>query len=129
MDGALIDAWASHKSFHAKDGDDQGSGSGGREKDFHDEKSSTKTHCSTTNCDAELMKKEKKHLVGSGDLAEPFALPLFAHVAQWRDRCGLYILNSSGGKHLGGGLVRAKDQQTALSLPFSFRVLIGKRIP
>lgn len=59
VDGTLIEAWASHKSFRAKDDDDQNGGSGGREKDFHDEKRSNETHSSTTDPDAELMKKGK----------------------------------------------------------------------
>lgn len=60
VDGTLIDAWASHKSFRPKDDDDnQSGGSGGCEKDFHDEKRSNKTHRSTTAPDAELMKKAK----------------------------------------------------------------------
>ncbi len=60
VDGTLIDAWASHKSFRPKDDDDnQSGGSGGCEKDFHDEKRSNKTHRSTTDPDAELMKKAK----------------------------------------------------------------------
>lgn len=59
VDGTLIEAWASHKSFRAKDDDDEGGGTGGREVDFHDEKRSNKTHSSTTDPDAELMKKAK----------------------------------------------------------------------
>lgn len=60
VDGTLIEAWASHKSFRPKDDNDQNGGaSGGRERDFHDEKRSNKTHSSTTDPDAELMKKAK----------------------------------------------------------------------
>lgn len=60
VDGTLIEAWASHKSFRPKDDNDQNGGaSGGREHDFHDEKRSNKTHSSTTDPDAELMKKAK----------------------------------------------------------------------
>lgn len=58
MDGTFIEAWALHKSFRAKSDDDEGGGTG-REKDFHDEKRSNKTHSSTTDPDAELMKKQK----------------------------------------------------------------------
>lgn len=60
VDGTLIEAWASHKSFRSKEDDDQSGGtSDGREKDFHDEKRSNKTHRSKTDPDAELMKKAK----------------------------------------------------------------------
>jgi hypothetical protein len=58
VDGTLIDAWASMKSFRPKDG----SGSppdGGRngERDFHKEKRSNETHASTTDPDARLFRK------------------------------------------------------------------------
>src|SRR5216684_556565 len=52
VDGTLIQAWASHKSFRAKDGSDDGDGS-----DFHGQKRSNDTHESTTDPDAQLYKK------------------------------------------------------------------------
>lgn len=55
VDGTLIEAWASHKSFRRKDGDDD-SGAGG---DFHGEKRSNQTHASSTDPDARLYKKSK----------------------------------------------------------------------
>jgi len=58
VDGTLLDAWASMKSFRPKDG----SGSppeGGRnaERNFHKEKRSNETHSSTTDPDAKLYRK------------------------------------------------------------------------
>ena len=58
VDGTLIDAWASMKSFRPKDG----SGSppdGGRngERDFHKEKRSNKSHRSLTDPQARLYRK------------------------------------------------------------------------
>jgi transposase len=58
VDGTLIEAWASHKSFRAKDGGEPPSGNG-REVDFHGEKRSNETHQSTTDPDARLYKKSK----------------------------------------------------------------------
>jgi transposase len=58
VDGTLIDAWASHKSFRPRDDDQDGGGSGG-ERDFHGEKRSNATHASTTDPDAELMRKSQ----------------------------------------------------------------------
>jgi transposase len=53
VDGTLIQAWASHKSFRKKDGsDDEGDGT-----NFHGQKRSNKTHESTTDPDARLYKK------------------------------------------------------------------------
>ena len=52
VDGTLLEAWASHKSFRPKDGD----GDGG---DFHGERRSNDTHESTTDPDARLMRKGK----------------------------------------------------------------------
>ena len=55
VDGTLLDAWASHKSFRPKDpGDDAGDGS-----DFRGKKRSNDTHASTTDPDARLMRKGK----------------------------------------------------------------------
>jgi transposase len=60
VDGTLIDAWASMKSFRRKDGgDDDGPLGGGRnaERDFRGEKRSNETHASTTDPDARLYRK------------------------------------------------------------------------
>ncbi len=64
VDGTLIEAWASMKSFVPKDGSkppsgNGRSGSGGRnaERDFHGEKRKNNTHCSTTDPDARLFRK------------------------------------------------------------------------
>src|SRR3989442_870553 len=58
VDGTLIEAWASHKSFRRKDDPgDQPSASG--EVDFHGEKRGNETHQSTTDPDARLYKKSK----------------------------------------------------------------------
>ncbi len=49
VDGTLIEAWASMKSFRPKDGDDDvGPGGGNVERDFHGEKRRNDTHESTT---------------------------------------------------------------------------------
>lgn len=58
VDGTLIDAWASMKSFRAKDGsgDPPAPGRNG-ERDFRREKRSNETHASTTDPDARLYKK------------------------------------------------------------------------
>jgi transposase len=58
VDGTLIEAWASHKSFRRKDGGEPPSGSG-RDVDFHGEKRSNETHQSTTDPDARLYRKSK----------------------------------------------------------------------
>ena len=52
VDGTLIQAWASQKSFRSKDG--SGDGDGG---DFHGQKRSNQTHESSTDPDARLYKK------------------------------------------------------------------------
>ena len=60
VDGTLIDAWASMKSFRPKgDGDDDGAPPAGRnaERDFKGEKRSNETHASTTDPDAKLYRK------------------------------------------------------------------------
>ena len=60
VDGTLIQAWASMKSFRPQDGSgDDGSGTGGRnaERNFRGEKRSNETHASTTDADAKLYRK------------------------------------------------------------------------
>src|SRR5712692_8976273 len=62
VDGTLIEAWASHKSFQRKDQpapppDDPGNPT----VDFHGEKRSNETHESTTDPDARLARKSGGH--------------------------------------------------------------------
>lgn len=58
VDGTLIEAWASIKSFRPKDGSGEPPGPGRNgERDFHGEKRSNKTHASTTDPDAKLYRK------------------------------------------------------------------------
>jgi transposase len=60
VDGTLLEAWASLKSFRAKDGSDEPPAPGRNgERDFHGEKRSNETHASTTDPDAKLYKKGK----------------------------------------------------------------------
>ena len=58
VDGTLIEAWASHKSFRPKNGGEPLS-ENGRDVDFHGKKRSNRTHQSTTDPDARLYKKSK----------------------------------------------------------------------
>ena len=58
VDGTMIDAWASMKSFRPKDGSGEPPTPGRNgERDFHGEKRSNETHASTTDPDARLYKK------------------------------------------------------------------------
>jgi transposase len=57
VDGTLIEAWASHKSFRPQKKGGEGRGGENREVDFHGEKRSNDTHQSTTDPDARLYKK------------------------------------------------------------------------
>ena len=65
VDGTLLQAWASLKSFRRKDGEDEPPGPGRNgERDFRGEKRSNATHASTTDPDARLYRK------GNGQPAE-----------------------------------------------------------
>ena len=58
VDGTLIEAWASIKSFRPKDGSGEPPAPGRNgERDFHGEKRSNETHASTTDPDARLLRK------------------------------------------------------------------------
>jgi transposase len=58
VDGTLIEAWASQKSFRRKDVRSNPPEAGG-DVDFHGEKRKNETHASTTDPDARLFKKSK----------------------------------------------------------------------
>lgn len=101
VDGTLIEAWASLKSFRRKDGgdDSQGPGRNG-ERNFHKEKRSNETHQSTTDPEARLYKK------GEG---QPAKLCYIGH-ALMENRHGLAV---------GGGISQATgtaERETALAL-------------
>jgi transposase len=60
VDGTLIEAWASMKSFKQKSGRDEPPAAGGgrnREADFHGQQRSNDTHVSTTDPEAKLYRK------------------------------------------------------------------------
>lgn len=102
VDGTLIEAWASIKSFRRKDGSDNDSQGPGRnaERSFHKEKRSNVTHQSTTDPEARLYKK------GDG---QPAKLCYIGH-ALMENRHGLAV---------GGGISQATgtaERETALDL-------------
>src|SRR6516165_2390251 len=84
VDGTLIEAWASIKSFRKKDGSDKDEDGPGRnaERSFHKEKRSNETHASTTDPEARLYKK------GDG---QPAKLSYMGH-ALMENRNGLAVL-------------------------------------
>ena len=83
VDGTLIEAWASLKSFRRKDGGDNDPEGPGRnaERGFHKEKRSNETHRSTTDPEARLYKK------GDG---QPAKLCYMGH-ALMENRSGLAV--------------------------------------
>jgi len=83
VDGTLIEAWASIKSFRRKDGSDDDLQGPGRnaERNFHKEKRSNETHQSTTDPEARLYKK------GDG---QPARLCYIGHVMM-ENRNGLAV--------------------------------------
>jgi transposase len=83
VDGTLIEAWASLKSFRRKDGADNDPDGPGRnaERGFHKEKRSNQTHQSTTDPEARLYKK------GDG---QPAKLCFMGH-ALMENRNGLVV--------------------------------------
>ncbi len=56
VDGTLIEAWASMKSFRPKDGGGSGPDAGG-DRDFKGERRCNDTHASTTDPEAKLLRK------------------------------------------------------------------------
>ena len=59
VDGTLIEAWASHKSFKPKDQRNSAGGGSNPSVDFRRQRRTNDTHTSTTDPDARLYKKSK----------------------------------------------------------------------
>lgn len=102
VDGTLIEAWASLKSFRRKDGRDRDDDGPGRnaERDFHGEKRSNETHQSTTDPEARLYKK------GDG---QPAKLCYIGHV----------LMENRNGLAVAGGVSQATgtaEREMALQL-------------
>jgi transposase len=114
VDGTLIEAWASIKSFRRKDGRDNDSDGPGRnaERSFHKEKRSNETHESTTDPEARLYRK------GDG---QPAKLCYMGH-ALMENRHGLAV----------GGVVSqangTAERDAALKLIDRYHARPGRRI-
>ena len=59
VDGTLLEAWASQKSFQPRDQDPPANGGGNPTVDFHGQRRTNATHQSTTDPDARLYKKAR----------------------------------------------------------------------
>jgi len=82
VDGTLLDAWASMKSFRPKDGGDEPPGPGRNAgRDFRGEKRSNRTHASTTDPEAKLYRKAD---------GQPSRLAYMGHVLM-ENRNGLVV--------------------------------------
>ena len=103
VDGTLIEAWASLKSFRPKDkSDDEDQGGPGRnvERNFHGEQRSNETHRSTTDPDAKLYRK------GDG---QPARLCYIGHA----------LMENRNGLAVAGGITQATgtaEREAALEL-------------
>lgn len=114
VDGTLIEAWASIKSFRRKDGSDNDPDGPGRnaERNFHGEKRSNETHHSATDTDARLYKKSQ---------GQPARLCYMGH-ALMENRNGLAIAGSV--THASG----TAEREAALVLLDRARTSEGRRI-
>ena len=103
VDGTLIEAWASLKSFRPRGGsDDKDQGGTGRnaERNFHGERRSNETHRSTTDPDAKLYRK------GDG---QPVRLCYMGHA----------LMENRNGLAVAGGITQATgraEREAALDL-------------
>jgi transposase len=116
VDGTLVEAWASLKSFKRKDGSDQSeppNDPGNPTVNFHGEKRSNKTHQSTTDPDSRLATK------GKGQEAKLFYM-------------GHVVMENRNGLAVGGRLTQANgyaEREAALELlgdiPRRQRITVG----
>jgi transposase len=115
VDGTLLEAWASVKSFRRMDGDDHDPDGPGRnaERGFHNETRSNETHQSTTDPEARLYKK------GRG---QPAKLSYMGH-ALMENRHGLAV---DGGVTLATGTAEREATLTMLDRrPGRGRITLG----
>src|SRR6516164_8737671 len=114
VDGTLIEAWASMKSFRPKDGGGEPPAPGRNgERDFHGEKRSNETHASTTDPDARLYRK------GPG---QPAKLAYLGHVLM-ENRHALVI--DTGLTLATGTAERAAALEMVAARPGNHRITLG----
>src|SRR5882724_3635745 len=115
VDGTQIVAWASMKSFKAKDGSSEPPGSGRNgERDFHGEKPSNATHVSSTDPEAQLYRK------GRGKEAK---LSFMGH-ALMENRSGL-IVAATLTKATGTAEREAAEEMIVRHSPGASRITLG----
>lgn len=112
VDGTLIEAWASIKSFQPKDGPKPPVGRN-KERDFHGEKLKNDTHASTTDPDARLFKKS------AGKEAK---LSYMGHVLM-ENRNGLIV--DTGLTHATGTAEREAAAEMVAEVAGSKRITVG----
>lgn len=114
VDGTLIEAWASHKSFRRKDGGDDDPGSGRNPKaNFSGRKRSNDTHASITDPDARLYRK---------GLNQAAILGYMGH-ALMENRHGLIV--DVRVTHATGDAEREAALEMLGDLPVGFRATVG----
>ena len=114
VDGTLIEAWASMKSFRPKDGGGEPPAPGRNgERDFHGEKRSNETHASTPDPDARLYRK------GPG---QPAKLAYLGHVLM-ENRHALVI--DTGLTLATGTAERAAALEMVAARPGNHRITLG----
>jgi transposase len=114
VDGTLIEAWASLKSFRPKDGSGSPPGPGrNSERNFHGEKRSNETHASTSDPDAMLARK---------GWSQSAKLSFMGHVLM-ENRSGLVV--SCRLTQATGTAEREAALEMVGELPGSHRVTVG----
>jgi len=115
VDGTQIAAWASMKSFKAKDGSSEPPGAGRNgERDFHGEKPSNATHASTTDPEAQLYRR------GRGKEAK---LSFMGHVLM-ENRNGLIVATTMT-KATGTAEREAAEEMIVRHSPGARRITLG----
>jgi transposase len=115
VDGTLIEAWASLKSFRPRDDSDDPPAGGGRnpDRDFHGERRKNETHASTTDPEAKLFRK------GPGKEAR---MAYMGHVLT-ENRNGLVV--DAELSHATGTAERDTALEMVEALPGQHRVTLG----
>lgn len=132
VDGTLIEAWASHKSFRRKDGGDGPASGGGA--NFHGEKRSNDTHESRSDPQAPLYKKARGQEAKLSYLGHVLvenrngliAAAMTTQADGWAERdAGLLLLNGMrrrGGRRITVGADKAYDTKDFVSTLRELRI-------
>ena len=105
VDGTLIEAWASQKSFRPKDGSDAGDGA-----NFHGQKRKNETHASTTDPDSRLYRKAAGREAKLSYMTPPWRTGMVTQANGTAERLASEIMLKARSKAAGRRITAGEDK-------------------